>query len=144
MIKTFRGLLQHGEQRTIRLGTIRGEKGYRIVKLELIPKTPMGADSEHIVKVFTYKQETVDGVVDFDNSELLAAGQIANAASGYYNTGYDQIVFDNVTFNQDIFITHFDTQNNDDPCNYYLELERTKLSLDEASIATIKDMRGSN
>ena len=53
------------------------------------------------------------------------------------------VVFDNVVINQDIFVTHTDTNANI-PINYYLELEQIALSDNEATVATVKDMRGAN
>ena len=50
-------------------------------------------------------------------------------------------MFDNVTFNQDIYVTHTDT-NSAIPINYYIELEQRKIDLNEATVATLKDMRG--
>ena len=50
---------------------------------------------------------------------------------------------DNVIFNQDIFVT-IKAQAGTDPCNYYIELEQMKLAQDEAAVATLTDMRGTN
>ena len=50
------------------------------------------------------------------------------------------VVFDNVKFNQDIYITHQDEAVGQS-FNYYLELEQVKLDLNEATVATLKDMR---
>ena len=44
-----------------------------------------------------------------------------------------------MTFNQDIYITCYSTDNK---INYYIELEQVPLSKDEATVATLKDMRG--
>ena len=144
MIKTFRGQIAASGQDTIVVHTNTGATGYRIVKFILMPKEPMKADSEHIVKIYKVAQTTVDALVDFSDNTLIGAGQIANADSGYYNTGYDQVFFDNEVFNQDIYITHMDTQGNDDPVNYYIELEQVKLDLSENTVATLKDIRNIN
>jgi len=56
-------------------------------------------------------------------------------------TQHQQVIFDHVKFNQDIYITHTNTDG-DAEMNYYLELEKVKLTLDEATVATLKDMRG--
>jgi len=140
MIKSFKGLLNDLEQETIRLGTNQGLIGYKIKKFQLMTNNP-GADQdvEHIVKLFTNEQGTPDGVVDFNNSELLAAGFYSGDTAHEYPHNH-VIIFDNVTFNQDIYITHKDLQT-DGKCNYYLELEQTKLDLNEAAVATLKDMR---
>ena len=143
MIKTFRGLLADGEQETIRLSTNNGMTGYKIKKFKAITNNPGGGNAEHVLKVWTREQSTIDNLVDFDNSELLAVGLATNAATGYSTFYNERIVFDNITFNQDIFITHFENHSTE-ACNYYLELEQVKLDLSEATVATLKDMRGTN
>ena len=49
------------------------------------------------------------------------------------------IIFDNMVFNQDIYITAKAEQGTN--VNYYIELEATKLALDENTVATLKDIR---
>jgi len=142
MIKSFRGLLADGEQDTIRLATNNGLTGYKIKKFELLGNLPGSSGQQSIVKLFTREQTAVDGTVDFDDSTLLAAGYYAALISSAEATVLD-VVFDNVTFNQDIFITHYEDAGSI-ACNYYLELEQVKLDLNEATVATLKDMRGSN
>jgi hypothetical protein len=141
MIKSFRGLLADGEQDTIRLATNDGLTGYKIKKFELLGNLPGASGQQSIVKLFTREQTAVDGTVDFDDSTLLAAGYYAALISSAEATVLD-VVFDNVTFNQDIFITHYEDAGSI-ACNYYLELEQVKLDLNEATVATLKDMRGS-
>ena len=51
------------------------------------------------------------------------------------------VVFDHVVFNQDVFINLTDNEGTG-ICNYYLELEQVKLDVNEATVATLKDMRG--
>ena len=51
------------------------------------------------------------------------------------------VIFDNEKFNQDIFVTNVDVVGNSAPINYYIELEQIKLSLDENTVATLKDIR---
>ena len=50
--KTFRGTLADDEVERIRLGTIRGEIGYRIIKLNLMAYTPHVNDQESVVQIF--------------------------------------------------------------------------------------------
>ena len=50
-------------------------------------------------------------------------------------------MFDHVKVNQDIYISHHNADGTSS-CNYYIELEQMKLNLDEATVATLKDMRG--
>ena len=51
------------------------------------------------------------------------------------------IVFDNMKFNQDIFVTNVDGGAENRAINYYIELEQVKLRLDENTVATLKDIR---
>ena len=146
MIKTFRGKIADGGQDTIRLSTNDGLTGYKIKKFELFPTAAGVTSQESVMKLFTYEQDTVTGTVDFDDVTLLGAAFLRSPASIGTASGYTSAiitVFDNVTFNQDIFITH-DENAGSAACNYYLELEQTKLDLGEATVATLKDMRGSN
>ena len=143
MIKTFRGLLADGAQRTIRLSTNKGLMGYRIVKMELMPNEPGDADQESVVQIFKYEQDTIDGKINFDDPTCIAAGHVSNSTTTYQYPPADVVIVDTAVFNQDIFITHEESKGASG-VNYYLELEQIKLDLDEASIATLKDMRGSN
>ena len=144
-IKTFRGLLADGAQDTIRLSTGQGKVGYRIRKLELFPQLPGTESVESTVMIWRNEQDSVStttATVDFSNAQLLGAAMFHDSSSeGNLNPLY--VVFDNVVINQDIFVTHTDTNANI-PINYYLELEQIALSDNEATVATVKDMRGAN
>tara|TARA_R100000306_G_C4315762_1_gene112547 strand:- start:220 stop:666 length:447 start_codon:yes stop_codon:yes gene_type:complete len=147
MIKTFRGKLADGAQERIRLSTIRGEIGYHIIKFQLLPIDPISNAQESVVKIFTRAQPDLGGGVfatgdiDFSDSDLLAAAYIESDNSAATPTFSEAaVIFDRVAINQDIFITHL--EQGADACNYYIELEPSKLSLDEAAVATLKDMRG--
>ena len=139
-LKTFRGRLADGAQATIRLSTNDGLTGYKINKLQIIHAEPGQQDAEHTVKVFTTERSTVDNAVNFDDPTLLGVAYLTDDKNTL-GTIANIIVFDAVKFNQDIYVTHEDTTGSQ-PCNYYLELEQVKLSLDEATVATLKDMRG--
>ena len=149
MIKTFRGLLADEDTNNIRLGTNNGLTGYKINKFQLIPEQPGAVTQESVVKIFTTVQkdatgaiETPDGVINFESPTLLAAGTyiISDNTGQIWNTS-TIIVFDDKVFNQDIFITHKDVSSGQ-KVNYYLELEQIKLDINEATVATLKDMRG--
>ena len=139
-IKTFKGKLADGGMDKIRLGTNTGLTGYKVRKLEIIPANPGGSAVEQVVKVYLQEPASVTGTVNFDNPLLLAVAYIAVHSD---NVGIvTQIIsFDHVKFNQDIYITHSDEKDSQD-CNYYLELEQVKLNVEEATVATLKDMRG--
>jgi len=144
VVKTFRGLLTDsspGNQNRIRLQTIKGKVGYRIVKFQLIPAEPGDAAAESVVQIFTEEQSTIDGKIDFTDSSLLAAGHISNSTTTYNNwSPGSMIVFDNNIFNQDIFITHEESAGSG-KCNYYLELEVIPLDDAGAEYTTLKDLR---
>jgi len=142
MIKTFRGLLADEEQDTIRLSTNDGLTGYKIVKFEMMANTPGVVEIANVIKIYTRKQTSVDAVVDFDDQGLLAAGYLESHGAIQDANYRTNVVFESQIINQDIFITHKDVKTGE-ACNYYLELEQVKLDVGEASVATLKDMRGS-
>ena len=139
MIKTYRGLLAATGQERIRLQTIKGKVGYRIVKFELITQEPGETAVEHVLKIYKSNQTTVDNTIDFSDSDLLAAGYYMDGPSS--NTpGFLSVIFDSEIFNQDIFITH-SNEDGAEACNYYLELEVIPLDDAGAEYTTLKDMR---
>jgi hypothetical protein len=138
-IKSFRGSLADGAQQKISIKTNNGSTGYRIVKFQLFPGEPGVTGQQSIVKVYSVPQTSVDGAVDFNDNTILAAGYYAQLISSAEATA--QIaVFDNIVFNQDITITHFEDANSV-AINYYIELEQVKLDLNENTVATLKDIR---
>jgi len=142
VVKTFRGQLADGGQDRIRLQTIKGKVGYRIVKFEIFPSLPGTANVEHNVLIWKEEQTSVSTsaiTVDFTDSGLLAAAMLHDS-SAYGNTGAHIITFDTEIFNQDIYITHTET-NGTTPCNYYFELEVIPLDDAGAEYTTLKDLR---
>jgi hypothetical protein len=140
MIKTFRGLVAHGVQDTILLHTNDGSTGYRIVKFEVIAKEPGVHDEEVVMKIYKVSQSSIDAVIDFSDNTLLAAcfWQTGTAPT---KTGATAVIFDQETFNQDIYITSSDVGANAVSLNYYIELEQIKLDINSNTVATLKDMR---
>jgi len=142
VVKTFRGLLADGGQDRIALSTIKGKVGYRIVKFDLFPNKPGQQSVENNVLIWKSEQSSVSTSavdVDFTDSDLLAAGMYHDSSSETTTAGVT-VVFDSEIFNQDIYITHTDT-NAAIPCNYYLELEVIPLDDAGAEYTTLKDMR---
>jgi hypothetical protein len=91
----------------------------------------------------TIRLSTGQGKVGYSNAQLLGAAMFHDSSSeGNLNPLY--VVFDNVVINQDIFITNTETNSSGvgQSINYYLELEQMALSDNEATVATVKDMRG--
>jgi len=141
---SFRGLLADNGQERISLTTRNGKTGYKIVKFELMGNTPGAAlsDMEAVTKIYKTLQSTVTAEINFSDNRLLAAGIYTQNSSSFNYPSSLQVVFDNEIFNQDIYITHQDLQNQ--PINYYIELEQMDLALDEAIVATLKDIRNND
>jgi len=142
VVKTYRGLLADGGQDRIRLQTIKGKVGYRIVKFDLFPNKPGQESVENNVLIWKSEQSSVSVTavdVDFTDSDLLAVGMFHDSSSESTTAGVT-VVFDSEIFNQDIYITHTDTNSNI-PCNYYIELEVIPLDDAGAEYTTLKDMR---
>ena len=140
-IKSFRGKIAHEGIDTITLHTNTGSTGYKITKFEIIPATPGAIAQETVCKIFKIPQTgTPDGTIDFSDNTLLAAAYYQDSVSAGDNQA-TTIIFDNEKFNQDIFVTNVDVVGNSAPINYYIELEQIKLSLDENTVATLKDIR---
>ena len=137
-IKSFRGRIKDGGIDTIVLHTNDGSTGYQIKKVQCVPADPGTTNTEHVFKIFKIPQTTVTGSIDFSDQTLLASVYLSSRDDRY--GGDNIIVFDNEIFNQDIYLTHDDT-NNAGAVNYYIELEQVKLSLDENTVATLKDIR---
>ena len=144
-ILTYKGLLADGGQDRILLTTKKGEVGYRIIKLELMPYDfgTATAEQESVVQVFKTEQSSVTQIIDFSDNRTLGAGIINNAANAYAYPTVLTTVFDNEIFNQDIYITHKNNHSDGAPVNYYLELVAMKLREIEAMVTTLKDIRNS-
>jgi len=141
-IKTFRGLVPDGGTDTIVLHTNDGSTGYRVKKLQVFPYQPGKESTESTLQVWSVDPSltsTTAVTVDFNNQELLAVG-LFHDSSSESNLNPMMVVFDRMVFNQDIYITHTDT-NGSEPLNYYLELEQVKLDLDENTVATLKNIK---
>ena len=139
-IKSFRGKIAHDTVEQINLATNNGSTGYRIKKSEIMSSN-MNEDVEHSMKIFSVPQTTALTSFDFSDPTLLAAA-FMRVTKGNAPGFQDVIVtFDNITFNQDIFVTHDDVGGSAVACNYHIELEQVKLDLNENTVATLKDIR---
>ena len=138
-IKTFRGKIADGAQDIVSLRTNNGSTGYRILKFRIIGDQPGAVTSEHTVKIYKTPQTVIDALVDFSDQTLLGVGYYSTNPSTAY-TDTDTVIFDRDVFNQDIYITHTET-NASNAVNYYIELEQIKLDLNENTVATLKDIR---
>ena len=142
-ILTYKGLLEDRGQDTILLTTKKGEVGYRIVKFLLFPAGATGAFSyESFVSIWKEEQSSIpsDGVPDFSDNRLLGCGYYTQSSSGATNPEDINVFFDQEIFNQDIYVTHSNSESNE-AINYYIEIEVIKLREMEAMVATLKDIR---
>ena len=141
-IKSFRGRLATNGIDTISLHTNTGFIGYRIKKMALINENIGDVDYSSVIKVYSIPQTSATNDVDFSDNTLLAVGYITTDASSTIYPDDVIIIFDNTTFNQDIYVTCKQTgASGTDNCNYYIELEMIKLDLNENTVATLKDIR---
>ena len=137
-IKSFRGRIKDSDIQTIVLHTNNGSTGYRIKKFQLLP-IDSNETVEQSVKIYAVPQVTATEDIDFSDNTLLAAGIVhANADRDFVSP--DTVIFDNMIFNQDIFITSKAGSSARD-VNYYIELEQFTIDLAENTIATLKDIR---
>jgi len=142
-IKSFRGKIADGVIDTIALHTNNGSIGYRIIKFEIVTSAPT-TTSEHLCQVWSIENsaEAAKGLatIDFNDNTLLATALWSNDSSAQTYSDDFHVVFDNIIFNQDIYVTN-QTINGSNECNYHLELEQIKLDLSENTVATLKDIR---
>jgi len=139
-IKSFRGNIANGGIDTVPLSTNDGSTGYRIKSLRVIGSDPINNEDEGVIKVFTISQTTATSTVDFSDQTLLAVGVWTSRATSRSYPINENVYFDNVTFNQDIYITCVESATGN-ALNYYIELEQIKLDLNENTVATLKDIR---
>jgi len=143
MIKTYKGLLVDGGQDKIRLKTIKGEIGYRIVNFQLFPNgATSGYDYESFVSIWKVIQTTIpsDGAPDFSDSTLLGCGLYTAEANTSLNPEDLTVYFDKDIINQDIFVTH-SNRGTGKPINYYIELEQVMLNDNQTTMATLQSLR---
>ena len=139
-IKSFRGEIADEAVDLIPLRTNNGTTGYKITKLQLFPHKFGTEDQKSTVTIFSVPQTTPTNEVDFSDNTLLAAA-VLSTDNSENNPLNSNVVFDNMTFNQDIYVCHQNVHSDAKPVNFYIEMEQFKLSLDENTVATLKDIR---
>ena len=140
-MKSFRGKISDSTVDTISLSTNNGSIGYRIKSLQVMPELAATGDYRSVLKIYTIPQTvaSVTNTIDFSDNTLLAAASYSQKADSRQYPDDVIVVFDNTTFNQDIYVTHVNANGND--LNYYIELEQIKLDISENTVATLKDIR---
>jgi len=127
-VHSFRGLLGDGGQDEINLERQNVNLAYRIVKFELFPAAPGTDNYESVGQIFREKQASVPtsgATVDFRDPDVLAAAYYIDG-SDYYRNASLNVVFDNVLFSRNIFVTHTSNQDDSD-INYYIEIEEVPV-----------------
>jgi len=123
---SFRGLLVDDGQDRIRIQGPTGEIAWRITKFEGMTASPGAHTQESIIKIYRERQSSITATVDFADSELLASMVVVGRADTLY-TEETNVIFDNVLFSRNIYVTHKDAETGQS-CNYYIELEKVKVS----------------
>jgi hypothetical protein len=104
--------------------------------------SPGSADVESCVKIFKESQDAPPtNLINFADTTLLAAGYTMDSGSVANTRLPSTVIFDTELFNQDIFITNF-AASGSASCNYYIELEQIKLTVNQAELLIVKDLRG--
>jgi len=138
-IKTFRGQLPIGLQAQLRLSTNDGLTGYRINKFQVVSSDTSQDTYAIVAKIFLTDQTgNISPTIDFNDTDLLGCAY-QDSENDFWNNGI--IIFDQETFNQDIFISITDAEGGTTPVNYYIELEQMKLDLNHSTYITIKNIR---
>jgi len=127
-VHSFRGLLGDGGQDEINLERQNVNLAYRIVKFQVISNVTLSATAtvDHVVKVWREEQTSIptgSAVIDLTDPDLLAVGVYAQGQSLEYT---NVIVFDNILFSRNIYVTATDNDGTDS-VNYYLELEEVPV-----------------
>lgn len=141
-IKSYKGTIADGGQDELSLRTIRGMVGYRVVKFDIFPTLPGTESVESTVAIWTKEQSSVStttATIDFTDGNLVAVAMYHDSSSEA-TTAQTKIVFDNQVFNQNIFVTHTDTNSNI-PINYYIELETIPLTENQQSQITLASLK---
>ena len=124
-VHSFKGLLADGGQDEINLERQNANVAYRIVKLQAITTAPGATTAEAVIKVYRENQSSVDGVVDFNDADLL--GMVYWTGRSTTVGTQDTIIFDSILFSRNIYVTAKDVDGGRDT-NYYLEIEEVPVS----------------
>jgi len=123
-VHSFRGLLGDGAQDEINLERSNLNLAYRIVKFQIIEQEPGQESVEHTIKIYREEQASVDNTINFNDPDLLGAATYYSRSDA--QRGFMSVIFDNVLFSRNIWVTHEDVAGSE-PCNYYIELEEVPV-----------------
>ena len=125
-VHSFRGLLADDGQDEINLERQNVNLAYRIIKFSIMTKVLAAASVEHTVKIYREEQSSIDNTINFTDVDLLAAGVTVSRSDAYNAPIDDTVIFDNILFSRNIYVTHSEGQSTED-CNYYIEIEEVPV-----------------
>jgi hypothetical protein len=146
---TFRERIYEDQVERINLHTNDGLKGYKISKFQIMPVDTGGSgntSNEATMQLYSVEANAIaqaaltNAVVDFSDPTLIGVAFFLRDQGTVAITS-ETIIFDNLKFNQDVFVVYKDSQTNNEGMNYHIELEEMKLDLNEQTVATLKNIR---
>jgi len=123
-VHSFRGLLGDGGQDEISLERQNLNLAYRVVKFQIIQEEPGETSVEHTVKIYREQQSAINNNINFSDPDLLAAATYHARADAQRISM--AIIFDNVLFSRNIWVTQEDVDGSSS-CNYYIEIEEVPV-----------------
>jgi len=126
-VHSFRGLLADGGQEEINIERSNVNLAYRIVKFEAMATAPGADESTNVLKIYKDLQSSIDEFINFDDTTLMAAIDFRQHDNEAYGVTATTVIFDNVLFSLNIYITHKD-KNVGVSINYYLEIEEVPVN----------------
>jgi hypothetical protein len=137
---SYKGQIAEGLEQKIKLSTLNGKTGYKIVKFQIMDEAPGVGNEEWVAKV-RKTSGSIAPTVDFTDGQVLAVAYSSTAAATGTTSSPQYIIFDNEPFNQDIFVQVADADGGTGKCNFYLELETMALSDTQTTQLTLKNLR---
>ncbi len=122
-VHSFRGLLGDGGEDKISLERQNANVAYRIVKFQLFPADTSAA-RDSLVKIWREKQSSVVANANFSDPDLLGAALSRNRDTDEAEVS---VVFDNVLFSRNIYVTHYESIASVS-INYYIEIEEVPVA----------------
>ena len=138
---SYKNSIANDSQERIKLTTLKGKKGYRLKKFQVMNNQPSSQDYEQVYKLYKVQQSTITNVVDLSDSDLIGV-VFDNGQGGTPGRFWNQIIMDNEVFNQDIYITMIAAAGGGTTSgNYYIEMEQMDLSDLQATQLTLNNLR---
>ena len=139
---SYKGILAMGLEDQIRLRTLKGKIGYKVTKFQIMSNLPGGGSTnvEYLAKITKKPDPNITSVVDLTDDNIMAVAYYVDNNSTAVPPN-DTIIIDNAVTNQDIFVNIVDAAGGSISCNYYIELEKIKLSDIEATQLTLRNLR---